>query len=345
MGRYARTHRALSFQTSFFGAAYNRFVATSARRIGSFTVVVPSYNEAAALCANIEAVRQYLIERSGDGRSWTILVVDDASTDETPNVASALALADDRVRVLCRASNGGVDVAVRDGLAAVKGDAIVVLDADLSYSPSIVGSLLDALAREDADVAVASAYAPGGSVHNVPRRRASLSKWANRLLSYAAHERVHTFTCIVRAYRADVARTLMAYRRDGDAAHQMLLDALRLQMRVVEIPTKLEWSKTRRSRMRLAETLRRTQSVLGVAIHERPSLALVIPGLLPGMLPLAIALSILAHGTTTEVAIVGSTTFAVQTASLIVFGFHSTNFALRTWMRRGNARRVVRNNT
>lgn len=316
------------------------------RRIASFTVVVPSYNEAATLRTNIEAIRAYLDARTPiQAAPWTMIVVDDASSDETPEIAAELAREDGRIRVIRRPSNGGVDAAIRSGIEAAEGDAIVVLDADLSYEAPIVGAFLETLAGTEAEVVVASAYAPGGSVRNVPRRRERLSRWANRFLSYAVHERVHTLTCIVRAYRSDAVRELVAYRPDGDAAHRMLLDALHLGMRVVEIPAHLEWGPQRRSRMNLGAIARRSQSVLMAALRERPSLALAIPGLVPGVLPLAIALALLAHGSPRQVAIVGSTTFAVQTASLIVLGFHSTNFALRTFLRRNAQRGFVRTNT
>ncbi len=316
------------------------------RGIESFTVVVPSYNEAATLRTNIEAIREHLDARtSAQHAAWTILIVDDASCDETPRIAAELMREDGRIHTIRRSSNGGVDAAIRSGIEAAEGDAIVVLDADLSYRASIVGELLDELEADQADVVVASAFAPGGSVHHVPRRRAWLSRWANRFLSYAIHERVHTLTCIVRAYRTAAVRELCAMRPGGDAAHALLLDAIRAGMRVCEVPAELKWAPTRRSRMSFTATVRRTWSVLGAALRERPSLALTIPGLVPGVLPLSIALALVAHASDRQVAVVGSTTFAVQTASLIIFGFHSTNFALRTWMRRHADRRLLRNST
>lgn len=321
-------------------------MATSARRIDSFTVVMPSYNEAATLRANLETIRSYLDARTHvQPASWTLLLVDDASHDETAEIAAGLSREDERIRVIRRSSNGGADAAIRSGIEAAEGDAVVVLDADLSYSAPIVGALLDALASDDADVVVASAFAPGGSVRNVPRRREFLSRWANRFLAYAVHERVHTLTCVVRAYRSDAARTLLSYRPNGDAAHELLLDALHLGMRVREIPAELEWGPQRRSRMSLGAIANRSRSVIAAGVRERPSLALTIPGLVPGVLPLAVALAFLAHASARQVAIVGSTTFVIQTASLVVFGFHSTNFALRTWIRRYTHRRILRNST
>lgn len=328
MGRYTHRHRALGFQTRFSRRTYNRCVAPSVRRIESFTVVVPSYNEAATLRTNIEAIRTALVESTPLDR-WAILVVDDASSDDTAAITAELARQDPRIRAIRRVTNGGVDAAIRSGIDVVDSDAVVVLDADLSYHAPIAGTLVETLLREEAEVVLASAYAPGGSVHNVPKMRALLSRWANRFLAYAVRDRIHTLTCIVRAYRTDAVKRLMAVRPTGDMTHQLVLDALHSGMRVCEIPASLDWAPRRRSRMSLRAIAQRTGSVLGAAIHARPSLALVIPGLVPGLLPLAIALAIWAHASAIQVGIVASTTFAIQTASLVVFGFHSTNFALR----------------
>lgn len=299
------------------------------RGIQSFTVVVPSYNEAATLRTNIEAIRAFLTERTPLALPWSIVIVDDASADESAQIAAELAREDARITAVTRASNGGVDAAIRSGIEAAAGDAIVVLDADLSYRAPIVGVLMETLAREEAEVVVASAYAPGGEVHRVPKMRAALSRWANRFLSYAVHERVHTLTCIVRAYRTDALRALLARNPSTDMSHGLLLVALREGLAVREVPAVLEWSHQRRSRMSLRAVWKRTLDVTGAALRARPSLALAIPGLVPGILPLAIALAIFAHGTPAQVGIVASTTFAIQTASLVVFGFHSTNFLMR----------------
>jgi glycosyltransferase involved in cell wall biosynthesis len=299
------------------------------RGIESFTVVVPSYNEAATLRANIETIRTFLVERTPLALPWSIVIVDDASHDETARIAAKLAREDLRIAVVRRGFNGGVDAAIRSGVEAARGDAIVVLDADLSYRAPIVGLLMETLVREGAEVVVASAYAPGGSVHHVPKMRAALSRWANRFLAYAAHDRVHTLTCIVRAYRTESLRALLARNSATDMSHGLLLAALRDGLCVREVPAQLEWAPTRHSRMNPSAIWRRTMDVMGAALRARPSLVLAIPGLIPGLLPLAVLLSIWAHARPAEVGIVASATFAIQTASLIVFGFHSTNFLLR----------------
>ena len=317
---------------------------TSVRRVESFTVVVPAFNEGATLRTNIEAIRAYLSEAAGNS-AWTILIVDDASTDHTREISADLSREDARIRTIRRSSNGGVDAAIRSGIEGVQTEAVVVLDADLSYQPPIIGALLEVLNREEAEVTVASAYAPGGEVRDVPGGRAFLSRWANRFLAYAAHERVHTFTCIVRAYRTAALRVLLEHCPRGDTTYQLLFEALRVGMRVEEIPATLQWTPGRRSSMKPSAIVGRTWNVMGAAIHKRPSLALALPGLIPGLLPLAIFLAVLFHARPVVVGIVASAMFAIQTASLVVFGFHSTNFAIGLLGRRSHERHALRNIT
>jgi dolichol-phosphate mannosyltransferase len=303
-------------------------VVTSGRGVGSFTVIVPAYNEGAALRRNVEAIRAFLVERTPLALPWSILIVDDASGDETLRIATALAREDQRIHVLRRASNGGVDAAIRSGVEAIDSDVAVVLDADLSYDVEIVATLLERLERDDADVVVASAYTQGGAIRNVPRVRASLSRWANRILSYAARHRVSTLTCMVRAYRMPALRPLLA-QGAGDMTYELLLTAIRSGLNVCEVPATLEWAPHRRSRMSPGAIVGRAMRVLVTSVRTRPSLALAIPGLIPGVLPVAVAIAAWAHSTPVQLGIVASTTFAVQTASLIVFGFHATNIVTK----------------
>lgn len=105
-----------------------------------FSVVLPTWRRGAALRATIDGVL------AQDEPSWELLVVDDASGDDTPDVAEAVA--DHRVRVLRRRERAGDPCAPRnDGLAAARGRYVAYLDHDDRWAPehlTAVGALLDA---------------------------------------------------------------------------------------------------------------------------------------------------------------------------------------------------------
>jgi glycosyltransferase involved in cell wall biosynthesis len=93
------------------------------------SVVVPAFNEGATLAAVVEKLL-------GLPRLLEVIVVDDASTDSTPEVARALAGADSRVRVARHTSNRGKTEALRTGFALTRGEIVIVQDADLEYDPA-----------------------------------------------------------------------------------------------------------------------------------------------------------------------------------------------------------------
>src|SRR5215204_4321495 len=93
------------------------------------SVVMPAYNEEATLSEIVKEVLQlpYLFE---------LIIVDDCSTDKTPEIAQALAAIDDRIRYVRQASNGGKTEALKTGFSLTRGEIVIVQDSDLEYNPS-----------------------------------------------------------------------------------------------------------------------------------------------------------------------------------------------------------------
>ncbi len=113
------------------------------------SVVVPCFNEEAV----IELTHQRLIDVLGSVPSFDleILYVDDGSRDRTEEILFELAERDDRVTVLSFARNFGHQPAVSAGLRYARGDAVVVIDADLQDPPEVILRLVETW-REGFDV-------------------------------------------------------------------------------------------------------------------------------------------------------------------------------------------------
>ncbi|MGW4562405.1 glycosyltransferase family 2 protein [Streptomyces sp. NPDC004561] len=115
---------------------------------GVVTVVVITYNDAERVA---EAVDSALAQGDAVGE---VVVVDDASTDGTPQLLAELAAADPRVRVVRRADNsGGCGTPRNDGIDAARSPWLVFLDSDDVLPPKAVDALLAVARRHDADVA------------------------------------------------------------------------------------------------------------------------------------------------------------------------------------------------
>jgi succinoglycan biosynthesis protein ExoO len=110
------------------------------------TVLVAAYNAAGFIG---RAIGSALAQ---DGVSLEVLVVDDASTDDTVGVARALAAQDPRVRLVSLAQNVGPAGARNAGFAAAQGDWVAVLDADDAYEPGRLARLTGLGAAQGADL-------------------------------------------------------------------------------------------------------------------------------------------------------------------------------------------------
>jgi len=99
------------------------------------SVVVPCYNEAQVLQSTFES----LVDAAAEwDEPMELLLVDDGSTDETWPMIQWLSACDPRVRGLQLSRNFGHQAAVGAGLEAARGDAMVVIDADLQDPPSLI---------------------------------------------------------------------------------------------------------------------------------------------------------------------------------------------------------------
>jgi len=117
------------------------------------SVVIPAYNERKTV---VEVVKKVKAVRLG-GLKREIIVVDDGSTDGTREVLRKLR----GVKVVYHDRNLGKGAALRSGFAHVKGDYIIVQDADLEYDPSEYPKLLETLLDGSADVVYGSRFLGG----------------------------------------------------------------------------------------------------------------------------------------------------------------------------------------
>ena len=245
------------------------------------SVVVPAFNEAALLAEHLGELLRYLSDL--DDYRWEVVVVNDGSTDDTGMEAEAVARDSKHVRVVHHARNRGVGSAMRTGFAASRGDYVVTLDADLSYSPDHIALMLQELRDSDADMVVASPYMPGGRTTRVPWLRRVLSQWANRFLALCSSADLNTLTSMVRAYRGPFVRSLSLRSGDLGILPESVYKTMVVRGSIQQIPAHLDWSKQlERGRARASGT-RIAAHILGTTLSGfllRPFMFFIVPGLL-----------------------------------------------------------------
>lgn len=124
------------------------------------TVIIPVYNEASTIEEVIRRVRSV----SRPGMEIEIVAVDDASTDGTLAILESV----EQITLLRHPANRGKGAAIRTGLSAATGDAVIIQDADLEYDPQDYRSILAPMEEGNADVVYGSRIL-GGNPHSYLR--------------------------------------------------------------------------------------------------------------------------------------------------------------------------------
>jgi len=192
-------------------------------------VVLPTYNERAVIIGVVREILDVVPDAE-------VLVVDDDSPDRTWETFGNAFVGDVRARVLRRIGRRGLPSALAEGIAATQGDVVVWLDADGSMPPDVIPRLVSAAWQ--ADVVVASRYAPGGQDARDSRGRILASRAINLLGTTCLAGPVRDWTSGFVAARRDALmrvpiRTHYVY---GDYCIDFLYRACRAGLRVVEIP-------------------------------------------------------------------------------------------------------------
>jgi len=201
------------------------------------SVVVPAYREGDRIGRTVARIRAELAEVQRAG-GLEIVVVDDGSPDDTADAARA-AGAD---LVVSYRPNRGKGAAVREGMLAAGGRTVAFTDADLSYAPSQVLGLLDAV-EEGWDAVVGSRkHTNTLTVVRAGRLREFGGRIVNVFTGVVLLGRYRDTQCGLKAFRRDVGRLIFSHSRvDGFAFDVEVFHLVeRYRLTLTEVPVEVE---------------------------------------------------------------------------------------------------------
>jgi polyisoprenyl-phosphate glycosyltransferase len=146
------------------------------RMLGLLSVVAPVYNEEGTIEEFYSRVLAAL-----EGVNFELVLVDDGSADSSVSILDRLAESDPRVRLVLLSRNFGHQTALTAGLDHARGDAVVMLDADLQDPPELIPRMLDHW-RGGCDVV----YAVRERREGESRFKLSTAKWFYKLFDKLA---------------------------------------------------------------------------------------------------------------------------------------------------------------
>jgi glycosyltransferase involved in cell wall biosynthesis len=254
------------------------------------TVVIPAYNERRRIVPTVASIAAHL---AATPLSWELIVSDDGSTDGCPEQLRNLGMTN--LRVVTSGANEGKGAAVRRGLRAARGRAVLFADADCSTPIAELDPMLAEL-RAGADVVVGSRTIEGAVTTNKSGLRHLLSTTLRLIVSILLPTGVRDTQCGFKLFGRDVAHELAEAQTITGFSFdlELLYLAKRRGMTVVEHP--VSWFDAPGSTVDPArESIRFLRDILRIrwrslrGIHGRRSAGSVHHDLLSNGAPLHVA--------------------------------------------------------
>ncbi len=213
------------------------------------TIVVPCFNEAAGL----QRLRERLMlceQRLSDRYQVHVVLVDDASTDETWEALQRTFGSRAGYRLVRHAVNLGIAAGIMTGIRHAVTDITCSMDADCTYDPLQIESMLQHFS-DGVDVVTASPYHPQGQTVNLVAWRLAISRFASLLYWLLMRVPLHTYTSCFRVYRRSTVANVSLQNSGFVGVPELLWRVKRRGGQIVECPAVLTARIEGQSKMRL----------------------------------------------------------------------------------------------
>ncbi len=210
------------------------------------SIVIPAYNESARIERTLDRVMSCVEKQGWDAE---VLVVDDGSTDSTPQIIQNWMTRYPRLHLIQNEGNRGKGYSVRNGLLQATGDVVMFTDADLSAPMEEAERLLAAIA-DGADVAIGSRWMDKTrqTIHQPLYRRffGRCFNWVTRTVMGLPFKDTQ---CGFKAFKRPAAQVIFRLQRIERWGFdpEILFIARKLGYNIREVP--VTWGHDERSRM------------------------------------------------------------------------------------------------
>ncbi len=191
------------------------------------SVIMPCYNEADSLPDILNKVRAITIDKE-------IIVIDDCSSDDSPNVLANEQRNDPNLRVVRHERNRGKGAAVRTGIAAATGDVIIVQDADLEYDPNDFYAVLKPIFEGRVGVVYGSRFM--GSHTGMYFWNALGNKFLTFLTNFLFNCWISDMETCYKAFRSEIIKNIPLESNDFRIEPEITAKILLRKERIFEVP-------------------------------------------------------------------------------------------------------------
>lgn len=203
----------------------------------AYLLAIPVFNEERYVTRVIEAAKRYCRD---------ILVVDDGSTDRTPELLRQ----HDAISVITHLDNRGYGKSLADAFAFAQRHGckwLITMDYDEQHEPAYIPKFMAAAARDDADIISGTRYLSGHGVDaSVPADRRRINRRITAMLNRRLGLSITDAFCGFKAYRVSALRLLNVTVPGYAMPMQFWVQVARANLRVQELPVRLIYHDTSR---------------------------------------------------------------------------------------------------
>lgn len=198
-----------------------------------FTIIVPCYNEEQHLRDNVNKLQDFL---SKNKLHPEIMLVEDLSTDNTPEIARRISKENDEIKYLGLKKEHGKGGSIDRAIAESRHDKVIFMDADLSTDLSCLPKILEKL--EDNDIVIGSRLLPDSETKRSDFKREIASRTYNKLVQVVTSSDIKDHQCGFKAMQRDKYMNL----RDEVSSTgffwdtELLIKAQQRNLRIKEMP-------------------------------------------------------------------------------------------------------------
>ena len=198
-----------------------------------YSIVIPAYNEEKNLAKTVSELLEVLHR---ENIPYEMIFVNDNSTDGTRKIIEKFIESDSNIVIVDRTPPRGFGRAIRSGIEAVSGDAVVIYMADSSDDPEDVIGYYRKL-EEGYDCVFGSRFISGACIENYPKMKLAVNRLVNRFIQLLFWCKFNDLTNAFKAYKTEVIQTCGTYH----ACHfnitiEMSLGAVIRKYDIAQIP-------------------------------------------------------------------------------------------------------------
>lgn len=198
------------------------------------SVVMPVYSET----DTVPQITGYLMRELGARLEEIIIIQSPRSSEVSRSICRRLAEEHPRIRLFMQENNPGLGNAVREGLARVRGNVVLMMDSDGEMENDTVPRLLEEMARGDFALVAAARWLPGGGFTGYGGLKYYLNWYFQQMFRWLFWTKLHDLTYGFKLMRAELARGLTWEGTLHEIACETTLKPVRLGLPVSEVPSK-----------------------------------------------------------------------------------------------------------